>query len=232
MICPASLVLPRTREPTENSIRATNFGTLVHHWKETGESNPKWADPRDIELLDKKLIATDIDREEWWDPAVGEHEFSYALNLKTRELRKYRGARDGADAWKSAFGPEWLTGTVDWVGLIDGLPWIDDLKTGRWPVEPTTKQLLSYGLFDYADRQWHPEYRAYRSITQWPKYPISGHPVRKWGPLMTALDLEEHLDDLVWALEHPTEMNPGREQCKFCDSQDVCPAAYREPERY
>src|SRR5690606_5465858 len=140
-----------------------------------------------------------IDREEWWPPSQGRHEVTCALHLKERRIEVYRGAREGSDAWKAQFGPEWLTGTVDWVGRIDGLPWIDDLKTGRWPVEPTTKQLLSYGLFDYAIDGWRPSYQAARSITQWQKYPIHGHPVRKWGPLMTALDLEEHLDDLVWA---------------------------------
>jgi hypothetical protein len=218
-------VLPRLRKQSPNSKAATDYGTLVHYWKETGDSHPSWAASGDIALLEKKLVATDIDRDDWWPPERGRHEITAALNLRTREIQVYRGARDGADEWKRQFGPEWLTGTVDWVGVTkDGLPWIDDLKTGRWPVDPRTKQLLSYGLVDYGLGGWRPSYQAERSITQWPKYPIAALPERKWGPLMTALELEEHLDDLRWALDHPTEMNPGPEQCRFCDSQGACPA--------
>lgn len=171
-----------------------------------------------------------MDRLSLYPPNKGEHEKSYALNLVTLELKEFRGARDAADAWKKTFGPQWLTGTVDWIGSYDGIiPWIDDLKTGRWPVDPKTKQLLSYGLFDYIADGRKPDYEAHRSITQWPKYPIPAPPVRKWGPLMTALDLEEHLDDLQWALHHPTEMNPDYETCRFCDSAPVCPRAQVTP---
>lgn len=164
-------------------------------------------------------------RETWWPSANGEHEFTYALNLRTLELRKFDGRGKDADIWKKVFGPDWLTGTVDWVGQWEGIPWIDDLKTGRWPVDPRTKQLLSYGLFDWVDQGKHPHYQAHRSITQWPKYPINGVPRRTWGPLMTGLELEEHLDDLRWSLDHPTEMNPTADGCKFCDSAPVCPSA-------
>lgn len=171
-------------------------------------------------------MTTGVRRDDWWPNGQGQHEVTYALNLITLELRRFRGARADADKWKAQFGPQWLTGTIDWLGTMGGLPWLDDLKTGRWPVDPRTKQLPSYGLFSYFESGRHADYQAHRSITQWPKYPINGLPVRKWGPLMTALELEEHLDDLRWALEHPTETNPGEEQCRFCDSAPVCPSAW------
>lgn len=178
-------------------------------------------------------------RERYWPPGMGRHEVTYALNLRTLELRKYTGPSAGADKWKRSFwrlGREWLTGTIDWLGECDGTPWIDDFKTGKWPVSPQIKQIVSYGLFDWCDRGRHPHYRCVRSVTQWPKYRIDELPTRTYGTLLTTLELEEHLDDLRWALDHPDEVNPvplsidwdpnePLSPCAFCPCREPVPAA-------
>lgn len=185
-----------------------------------------WADDRDCALLEKKVLATGIKRHEWWPPSYGRHEVTFAVNLKTLSLCEYTGSRDGADAWKKRFGPAWLTGTIDWEGRLpyEGTPWIDDLKTGRWPVHPDSKQLLSYGLYPWLKAERSKSWGCARSITQWPKYPIAALPIRTWGTPMCGLDMEEHVDDLRYSLEHPTETNPTEEGCRFCDCRPVCPA--------
>jgi hypothetical protein len=60
------------------------------------------------------------------------------------------------------------------------------------------------------------------SITQWPKYPLAGKPVRTSYQL-SGFDLLEHLEDLRWAMAHPDEVNPDEEACRFCAAKPNCP---------
>lgn len=228
VLCPASLVLPRTRIRSEKTIRAADWGTLVHHWKETGETDPPWANEKDVDLLERKLLATGVRRETLW--RGGHHEVSFALNLETLRVEKFMGARDKADAWKAAFGvpppprliSPYLTGTIDWYdGCADWLE-VNDLKTGAFQPDPMMKQLVSYALFIWIYDGYRPTTIG-RSITWWPKYPIDGQPRQLTAPPITALELEEHLDDLQHSVRNPHEINPTEDGCRFCDSRPNCP---------
>jgi hypothetical protein len=135
----------------------------------------------------------------------------------------HRLERDGpSDDWKLDFNPrEWLTGSIDYLG-VNG--WVDDLKTGRWPVDPrTSRQLRSYALAAWVRDGRARDWESVVSITQWPKYPLAAPP-RRTSALLTALDLSEHLMELQWAVDHPDEINPTPDGCRFCTSRLACPA--------
>jgi hypothetical protein len=215
-------------------VRAADFGTLCHYWKETGDTEMPGADPRDIVCLEKKLLLSGIRREDWW--SGGEHEVTFAIHLETLEAMRYdeyvfacESTKTPADKvktrdqWKEGFaGPEWLTGTIDYL-YPDGRG--DDLKTGRWPVDPaTSKQLRSYALLPWLEagrpiKGWNKEW----TITTWQKYRLDGLPTRE-GHVLTGFELADHLEDLRWAATHPEEVNPGEDACRFCDCKPVCPA--------
>lgn len=178
-------------------------------------------------------------RETWWPMEGGEHEVSFALQLLTLELRVYDGPRSDADAWKKTYGPEWLTGTLDWLtwGDEETHAHVDDLKTGRWPVDPaTSKQLRTYALLPWVKagcpaRHWE----CIVSITTWEKYPLDAPPSRKWHRL-TPMDMMEHLEDMRWVVAHPDEVNPvpiatvwdpgaAMSPCSFCECRTPYPVA-------
>lgn len=200
-MCPASLVLPRTVRDSQRATDAADWGTVCHAWVETGFT--------DNRTLLKKIRWSGIERAKWWPR--GEHEVTYALNLRTLELRKYDGPREDANVWKARFygKPEWLTGTIDYRGKYRGRPWVDDLKTGRWPQDYRKPQLRSYQLFTWVE-EGRPKGEVYhRSITHWPMYPLGALPERTGlADPLTSFDMDLHLDDLRWAVDHPDEVNP------------------------
>ncbi len=178
------------------------------------------ASERDIATLEKKIFMSGIKRADWWPDELG-HELTFAFHVRTGERRWFSGDKVGGDAWKEGYRehPLWITGTTDY---YDGVNWIDDLKTGSWPQEAEdNRQLLTYALPFWLERG-----RSYRddvvlTITQWPKYPLAGLPMRRtW--LTDGVRLEEHLQDLIYALENPGEVNPTENGCRFCESQLHC----------
>jgi hypothetical protein len=187
------------------------------------------AKPGEVKTLNKKLALVKPDRDHWW-PKSGEHEIAFAFNVYTYELKWFKGDKALGDKWKARFYPfpKWITGTTDWVqnstngGVLT--VWVDDLKTGKWPVEAAGNyQLMTYGLPFWIKAGMPLDAVIKLSITQWPKYPIPGKPERNWG-YCTGLDLALHLQDLRYALEHPEEANPEKELCRFCDSRENCPS--------
>jgi hypothetical protein len=197
----------------------------VHHWKETGDTDPPWADSRDTLVLEKKLVLTGLDetRDTLW--AGGAHEVTFAVHLPTGSRQRYSGPRAGADAWKAEFAllpnaREWLTGTIDYL-YPDGS--VDDLKTGAWPVHPAESgQLLSYMLLPWLELGAPLRFEGDASITQWPKYPLAGVPTRTYHPV-TGIDMMDHLDNLRHAVTS-SEVTPSDEGCRFCDCKLKCPA--------
>lgn len=202
-------MLPRYDQRSTITDDAADYGTLVHWWKETGETAPSWASAADIRLLEEKLALTCVERTRWWRSA-GQHEVSFAIRVADAHLELYRGPRPDAEKWKAKWDPrKYLTGTIDWLWWgASGRAWVDDLKCGKWPVDPVTSaQLRSYALVPWIRAGCPPAFTVTVSITQWPKYPKWKGPVRTphW---LTALDLELHLDDVRYALAHPEEANP------------------------
>jgi len=188
----------------------------MHSWMETGAIN----DP----AIEQKVMLSRVRREDWWPPP-GRHEITFAIHLFDVTLVEYIGPRENADIWKAGYydKSEWLTGTVDYLGVHQGRPWTDDLKTGNYLVSYKSRQLRSYTLLPWL-REGCPDNRLYyRSITQWPRYPLDGAPNRTGlGRPLTSLDLMTHLDDLRYSVEHPNEANPTDEGCKFCECQRDC----------
>lgn len=199
------------------------MGTLCHHYKETGETAGCFPYPltkrhvKILEVAERKVFMSGIDRERWWPSDQGKHEVTFAFSPFTYELREYRHDPKNADAWKKQFAAaEWVTGTIDWLAKRNGRWLVDDLKTGAWPVDPeTSKQLRTYAivvwLLDGRPEDWECDV----SITSWPKYPLAGDATRAWH-VLTAFDLREHLEDLKWALTHTDYVNPSR----YDNSQD------------
>lgn len=246
LLCPASLVLPTVHTVSENRDKAAAWGTLCHHWVETDETDPAWASPADVKCLRKKLAKSGMwdARDEWW--SGGEHEVTFAIHLTSHELvlyptgsqtLVYYGFADVVitpemtprDIWKARFpATEWLTGTIDYLDWGDRktTAWVDDLKTGRWPVDPNdNKQLLSYSLVPWIAAGKPGSWDGLASITQWPRYPLGDPPDRKYArEPISAFDLTEHIHDLKWAAEHPDELSPTDEGCKFCPCRPLCPA--------
>lgn len=245
--CPASLVLPKHILPRrEKTDDANQLGTLCHHWKEVGHWSGCWPSPLTekqdgfVRLLLKKLALSGLDDlyEEYWPSGCGRHEVTFAYSPFTLELVLYEGERWGADEWKkqSRFdASRWVTGTIDWLGHTFGKDrWrIDDLKTGAWPVAvEDNKQLLSYAVVPWLMDEHPDEWELDVSITSWPKYPLAGLPTRKTG-IITAFEIQEHLQDLRWALGNPQIVRPsdyGEAQverelanCAGCDCREPVP---------
>ncbi len=232
--CPQSLVLPVLETENEKRDRAAAFGTLCHHWAQTGEHDPEWGDPRDIACLAKKLELSGIKRDMWWPPEHGKHEEAFAIVLETRKLivrSEMAGeSREAPDLWKKAFvdtkHQHYLTGSIDWLfyGDDEHLPWVCDLKTGNWPIDPAeSKQLRSYALVPWIKAGCPLKWECAVSICTWKKYPQAGLPTRE-GARLTGLDLYEHWDALLWSINHPEEANPSEDACRFCNSKTFCDA--------
>lgn len=232
MVCPHSLVAPKLLLRRTKSEEKADTGTLLHKWKETGEEHP------DIE---RKILLSSTPRGEYWPEGEGEHEVTFAIELYTLKVHRPSKRVKDHDAWKKKWDPKrYLTGTIDWLGKDNGRDWVDDLKTGDWPVPPESGQLLSYLILPWAVAGApNAGYSASRSITWWPWYPLNGWPRRSWAEPANALDLVCHHQDLVYAVEHPEEANAtphvyhptkrykdGRRAveemspCTFCDARE------------
>lgn len=210
------MVLPRTREPNAKRDAAADYGTAMHAWAETGESD----DPRVL----KKLMMSGVRREDWWPE--GKHEVTFAIHLPTARAERYSGKRKGVDKWKARHGAEWLTGTIDFLGTHKGRPWVCDLKTGSWPIDPVaSRQIQSYLLLPWIEEGTPVREMYYRSVLQFPRYPLEGIP-RRTGLAhpVSGFSLRLHLDDLLWSVEHPGEVNPTEDGCRFCECKPACPA--------
>lgn len=223
LICPASLVLPKSGERSVNANKAAAWGTTVHSWKENGVTNGN-------KTLNKKLAATGIDRARLW-PEVGDsygHETTFSIHLETLQVRIWtpEGSKYSRDDWKRRHPKRnYLTGSIDWLSTISRkgtkeLPWVDDLKTGAWPVyAKKSKQLRSYALVPWILHGCTTD--VWGSITQWPKYRIDGKPKRNWC-LYTSKDLLAHLQRIRWANKNTQLAVYSEEGCRFCMCKDSC----------
>lgn len=221
LVCPASLLLPRYENRYEKAELAAGFGTLIHHWKETGETSPKWASERDIGALQRKLERSGVRRETYW-PAGWRHEVTFAIHLPTLKAKVYSGPRELADWWKKGAPPlEYLTGTIDGY-LPASAPWgprVDDLKTGHWlPDVATAKQLRSYALLPWVEDGCPLLWECEVSFTHWEKYPLAGEP-EVYRHTLDGLDMQEHVELLRDAAAHPDRVVVVDTVCGRCGQE-------------
>lgn len=229
LACPGSLVLPRTETRSERAILAGEYGTAVHTWKETGKYEQKFAT-----TIKKKVEAAGVSRDALW--AGGLHEVPLAYNVVTEEALALvlPVSNDEKTAWKAGFGNDWVVGTADYVGQILDLPWVDDLKTGRYAEWDSYKHqqtfyALAWGLFAF-----HSLLPTRCTLTHWPKYPLPKPPVRLGVVLEPDyfLDFKNKLRQLKQdVLRLTTDKERGMdvslrlsdgEQCVFCPSKSSC----------
>lgn len=223
IICPASLVRAKTGPRSEKADKAATYGTLVHAWKVDG-------DTRGSKTLVKKLQAVSIDREKLW-PTVGNiygHETTFSVHLETLQLRIWSPTRSkySSEHWKRRHPRNsYLTGSIDYLSKrsrndLPEIPWLDDLKTGSWPVNAKTSlQLRSYAIAPWVLGDCNTD--VWVSITQWPKYRLDCRPKRNWHLLKSA-DIAHHLQKLRWAVRNPDKAIPSENGCRFCLCKPDC----------
>jgi hypothetical protein len=182
--CTGSLVLPSVEERpySENAEKAAVWGTMVHHWVQTGEINGP--NKRAESALKLAIDLSGIDRLSFW-PDGGAHEGGLSLRVDGlgREASRDDTPRDG-----------WITGHFDYQWwLWGGELWVDDLKTGRLypnPVEgyPGHVEGLGAGENRFPPRASSEQQRFYgltlsellgysgpvhTSVTHWPRLPLT-----------------------------------------------------------
>lgn len=233
MTCPGSGFLARSPEvPNTRRDRAAQWGNMCHFWKETGvlPDNEAWALP-----LHRKIKLSKIDRLAQW-PEFGVHEVALAYNVVTGKAARCQvpigapgGGREYREHWKLAFSDEWVTGTLDYAAELLGVPWVDDLKTGRVvSIHDYEYQqafyVLGWTLAEYG------ELRESRStITHWPRYPLEGRP-RRLGRVLDVGYLTTFRGELRKLRERILRGRKGAKvklesgsHCTFCPSKEICP---------
>lgn len=224
LLCPASLVRKKTGKRSEKADGSAEWGTFIHHWKETGEIKGSKSASR---TLNKKLLASGIDRAQLWPAISGSygHETTFSINIETLQLRIWtpKGSKYPRDYWKHRHPRNrYITGSIDWLSKRsrDGLPWVDDLKTGTWPVNAKySKQLRTYALVPWLLSGC--KTAVWVSITQWPKYRLDCKPKRNWY-LIKSAELKKHLEKIKWAIKNTHRAIPSVEACRFCLCKPEC----------
>lgn len=235
--CQGALFLPHG-ERSERAQESAAWGTMVHHWKATGDI---LAVPGYEKHADQFRLRPKPSREALW-PLDGRHEVSVAIDCLGKGVALYDGC--GAqthDEWKAARPHSWVTGTLDYYGELFGIPWVDDLKTGRFCPDPSqSAQFLFYGLAVYRLYPDPPDHLSL-TVTHWPRYPKARPPQRKQA-LVTAEDLDLFEKGLRDAYEKHLALGGGRQwsgsvsglklekslttgdHCLYCPSKGACPA--------
>lgn len=219
---------------SDRAIEAAAWGTMAHHWKETGEVVAVPGFEKLAPLFQRKLKVGGVRREEWW-PEDMRHE----LALAVAPFEAYHLLEDGAkaekEAWKAAHDDRYCTGTVDGDAYLFDVLWIDDLKTGRMvTLEDHVEQVKFYALgvarvLDYRGP-------VHVTITHWPRYRTDNRPERL-GRVVEQDELSAFEDrlarlrnDILRDREHAErgdvtkiDLYPGEEQCLWCPSKRICP---------
>lgn len=212
-LCPASTVRPETRsEPGKPAI----WGNGAHKFIETGvvpegPDTPAWV----TKGLKDKIASSGFKREDWYPP--GAHETQAYLDGPNLDQVSIVIDKQYPEL------PSSIRFKIDYVGEYQGLPWIEDLKTGRFPVPPTALQVAAAALLV---KQLVGSKGAFGSVLHWPRYPKHALPNRERAPF-SADDLKAVRDRLLLMRDISLSKNPpaipGDEQCRYCDCFASCP---------
>jgi hypothetical protein len=236
--CYGSEILPQTPEKdreTDESRRGKEWGKLAHRWKETGRVEGASSQARAAFKL--ALQQSGVNRGVLWpEHPSGKHEVSYALRVDGERTLLARPASEGD---YTGHGEEWVTGTADYIGALDGTLWVDDLKTGkvyldqygnnRYPQDVSSYQLRFYALCAALAVGHTGEVAV--TLTHWPRLPLylrhspptRGMEVYPWEDLeafYTSLEKMYVLYSADRAIGVP-RVNPGA-HCRFCPSKSFC----------
>lgn len=229
LACPASVALPKVREPAGEKSDSAKWGNEVHSWKE-GQPPTKR-----VEKWARESGVSRLTIEELWPG--GTHEVVCVMPAEGPGMYLTGLSVDERRTLRAGLGPTDLWGLADWIGEPPDHPYlhIDDLKTGRrtrWdtgevlcPTDPrTTPQVLVEGLYKVRDTG---ATGAVLSITSWPRYPkgtrperwaewVSGSYLRDWeaGVLIPARRLALGPDAVSMVVPGP--------HCTFCRCM-TCP---------
>lgn len=227
--CPVTGLLPQVDLRGDHVREAADWGTMAHRWKASGEVRAQPGRPSHERLFREKLVRTGIRREDWWPG--GRHEVAMAVDcVRMGRAAEFVGDKAAVDAWRESLGNEYAAGEADYVGDLFGVPLIDDLKTGRFPPEPSSPQLRLYalGLWILLDS---PD-RVIASVTHWPRYPVVSLP-RRESHEYTARQLTAFWKELRLArrrkmmaiklrlVDQQANAVPGA-WCLYCDGKASC----------
>lgn len=229
--CPVAGVLPQVDERGDAVREAADWGTMVHHWKATGEIRAERGRPSHERLFTEKLRVTGVRREDWW--GEGRHEVAMAVDcVKMGRAAEFVGTKPAVEAWRSGLGDEYAAGEADFVGDLFGVPHVDDLKTGRFAPDPSAPQLRLYALATWILLGNVPD-RVLVSVTHWPRYPVDNRP-RRFDHEYTARQLTAFWKELRLArrrklmtvrlplADQQANAVPG-DWCSYCDGKRNCP---------
>lgn len=229
LTCPGSLVLPRPEVKSQAALDAAGYGTMVHTWKETGEVNGRLGP-----TLKKKIALSLTTRDAYWSDGL--HEVPLAFNVLSGEARALVVPVSSAakDAWKAAFGDEWITGTADYAGLLLEFPWVDDLKTGRRVEYLDYRAQQAFYALTWTLTQMGRLTTARSTITHWPKYKLNNKP-RRFGVVLEPEEFLEFQGRLRGLREDVLRLRDKQEagmdisgylsegpQCTYCPSKLAC----------
>lgn len=213
---------------SERAADAGEYGTMVHHWKETGEVVGKESHVKTFTKKLDELKAAGIERLAIW-PNSGYHEVAVAYNCVTGIVDiAHEG---GSNEFKSSHSEPWVTGTLDYyIFLPDGRIAVDDLKTGAMFNKEPDEIAQTYFYLMCLEKVYKTGKDGFVSITHWPKYPIAGLPIRSEGeiPIELLQQFEERLKR-DYSIYKTNDLNQMMfrlgDECDFCPvkSAGLCP---------
>lgn len=225
--CPGAAWLPRQELVTEKGLEARDWGNACHKWAETGElpTNYKFRT-----LLLKKIAKSGTNREELWN-ADGSREMALAYNVIDGRCETAPPDCQDKNAWKGAFGDEWIVGTLDYAQVIFDTPWVDDLKTGRFVEWEDYAAQQTFYCAVYSKLSVGSVVDTRSTITHWPRYPTHKKPYR-FGHVLEAEELLAFLRSLkdfrLQVLAQKPQSLVLGDHCKFCPSRGNCPEFGKE----
>lgn len=242
--CPASTVLPREPDKTDEESPAAEWGHEAHKWKETG-----WAPTKRFAkwLTEIKEDPYQL-RKRYWPDDDG-HEILLKLSVNGEAWAEKYSTEERRIQFLHDEKHELISrGIADYIGK--GLVYhINDLKTGRQPpgltghYNPDTHQYTIEGeaespdeipqLLIYSDiwlTLFPAEPGIELSIDHWPRYP-KGKPPTRIGPVYTTKKqiTEWHHEQLIPAYELSHRPDAKYDQrpgswCQWCRSAPWCAA--------